>query len=76
VINPLIFAEVSIRFARIEELEEALPTQFFERVPLPWEAAFLAGKCFVEYRRRSPLSASRFLHRGTCSRGRLAAAHA
>ncbi len=51
-INPLVFAEVSVRFERIEDLEEALPTQFFERAPLPWEAAFLAGKCFVEYRRR------------------------
>ena len=25
---------------------------FFERRPLPWEAAFLAGKCFQRYRRR------------------------
>ena len=24
----------------------------FVREPLPWEAAFLAGKCFVTYRRR------------------------
>ena len=59
-INPIIYAEVSIRFARIEELEEALPPRLFERAPLPWEAAFLAGKCFVRYRRsggtrRSPL---------------------
>lgn len=52
-INPLIYAEVSIRFERIEELEEALPEHDFARLPLPWEAAFLAGKCFVRYRRRS-----------------------
>ena len=51
-INPLIYAEVSIRFERIEELEEALPGADFVRLPLPWEAAFLAGKCFVRYRRR------------------------
>jgi predicted nucleic acid-binding protein len=51
-INPLIYAEVSIRFERIEELEEALPTADFVRLPLPWEAAFLASKCFVRYRRR------------------------
>ena len=51
-INPVIYAEVSIRFQRIEELEEALPEQDFLRLPLPWEAAFLAGKCFVRYRRR------------------------
>ena len=51
-INPLIYAEVSIRFDRIEELEDALPEEDFLRLPLPWEAAFLAGKCFLRYRRR------------------------
>ena len=50
-INPIIYAEVSISFERIEELERALPAEL-EREALPWEAAFLAGKCFVEYRRR------------------------
>lgn len=59
-INPIIYAEVSVRFARIEELEEALPADLFRREPLPWEAAFLAGKCFLHYRKgggakRSPL---------------------
>lgn len=52
VIDPLIYAEVSVRFERIEELEEALPPAMFRRDALPWEAAFLAGKCFVQYRRR------------------------
>ena len=52
VVNPIIYAEVSIGFARIEELDEALNTAGFERRPLPWEAAFLAGKCFQRYRRR------------------------
>lgn len=52
VINPLIYAEVSIGFDRIEELEEALPTALFRREALPFEAAFLAGKCFLSYRRR------------------------
>lgn len=51
-INPLIYAETSARFERIEEIEAALPERLFERRPLPWEAAFLAGKCFVTYRRR------------------------
>lgn len=51
-INPLIYAEVSARFDRIEELDEALPPAYYRRVPLPWEAAFLAGQCFVKYRRR------------------------
>ena len=52
VIDPLIYVEVSIRFERIEELEEALPAAMFRRDALPWEAACLAGKCFVQYRRR------------------------
>lgn len=60
VINALVYAEVSIGFATIEELEEALPADLYRREDLPYEAAFLAGKCFLEYRRgggtkRSPL---------------------
>ena len=47
VINPLIYAEVAIGFNRIEELEEALPTDFFRRDALPYEAAFLAGQSFL-----------------------------
>lgn len=59
-INPIIYAEVSIGFERVEDLEEAMPASTFERRPVPWEAAFLAGKSFLQYRRaggsrRSPL---------------------
>jgi len=59
-INPVIYAEVSVGFARIEDVETALPRQFFVRADLPWEAGFLAGRIFREYRRkggarRSPL---------------------
>jgi predicted nucleic acid-binding protein len=50
-INPMVYAEISISFERIEQLEQALPPEL-EREALPWEAAFLAGKCFLEYRRR------------------------
>ncbi|HEX9493043.1 MAG TPA: type II toxin-antitoxin system VapC family toxin [Thermoanaerobaculia bacterium] len=52
VINPLIYAEVSIGYAAIEELDEFLPADVFDREPLPYEAAFLAGKAFMGYRRR------------------------
>ena len=52
VINALIYAEVGIRYSRVEDLDEALPAAYFVRTPLPWEAAFLAGKCFERYRRR------------------------
>jgi len=51
-INPIIYAEVSIRFRTIEELDDVLSQQYFERLALPWEAAFLAGKAFAAYRRR------------------------
>ena len=51
VINPIVYAEVSVGFDRIEDLDAALPDEFFRREALPWEAAFLAGKCFVKYRR-------------------------
>ncbi len=52
VINPIVYAEVSIGFDSIEELESAIPARAFRRDELPWEAAFLAGKCFLAYRRR------------------------
>lgn len=60
VINPLIYAEVSVGIDRIEDLDDALPTEYFRREALPWDAAFLAGKVFLQYRqaggtRRSPL---------------------
>ncbi|HTZ70611.1 MAG TPA: type II toxin-antitoxin system VapC family toxin [Acetobacteraceae bacterium] len=60
VINPIIYAEVSIRYSRIEELDATLARTTFDREPLPYEAAFLAGKSFLTYRqrggtRRSPL---------------------
>lgn len=58
-INPIVYAEISVRFTRIEDLDAVLPDRI-EREELPWPAAFLAGKCFRDYRkrggaRRSPL---------------------
>jgi hypothetical protein len=60
VINPVIYGEVSVGFLRIEDVEEAVPASLFEREHIPFEAAFLAGKAFLAYRkrgggRRSPL---------------------
>jgi predicted nucleic acid-binding protein len=51
-VNPIIFAEVSIGFAMVEELEDLLPSRDFARLELPYEAAFLAGKAFLSYRKR------------------------
>lgn len=52
-INPVIFGEVSIRFSRVEDVDQALPATDFRRLPIPWAAAFLAGKAFADYRSRS-----------------------
>lgn len=52
VLDPIVYAEVSIGFASIEDLEAAIGDFGFERQPLPWEAGFLAGKAFERYRRR------------------------
>jgi len=52
VINAVIYAEVSVRYSRIEDLDAALPKAMFEREAIPYEAAFLAGKSFLAYRRR------------------------
>jgi predicted nucleic acid-binding protein len=51
-INVVIYGEVSIGFSRIEDLELAIPLTLFRREAIPYEAAFLAGKAFGQYRRR------------------------
>jgi hypothetical protein len=51
VLNPIIYAEVSTRFSRIEDLDDALGPESFRRAPLPWTAGFLAGKALLSYRR-------------------------
>lgn len=57
-INPVIYAEVSIGFQRIEELEEAVAGCGLHMQPIPKEALFLAGKAFLKYRRRKGSKAS------------------
>ena len=52
VINPVIYAELSIAFARIEELEQVLTEGSLTVEPIPREALFLAGKAFVKYRKQ------------------------
>jgi hypothetical protein len=58
IINPVIYAEVSIGYTTIEALDAALPATLYQREPLPWEAGFLAGKSFLLYRRRGGLRTS------------------
>ena len=60
IINPIVYAEVSAGYQKIEEVDAVLPAALYQREALPWEAGFLAGQCFVQYRRhgglrRSPL---------------------
>lgn len=52
VINPLIYAEISVDFDSREDLDDAVSPQDLYREELPYEAAFLAGKAFRTYRRR------------------------
>jgi predicted nucleic acid-binding protein len=60
VINPIVYSELSVAYALVEEVDAAAPHDLFRREPLPYEAAFLAGKAYLSYRRhggvrRSPL---------------------
>jgi len=52
VISPIVYAEVSTGFDRIEDLDDAVPEVDFEREALPYQAGFVAGKAFLAYRRR------------------------
>ncbi|OPG11979.1 DNA-binding protein [Microbispora sp. GKU 823] len=52
VVNPVVYSEVSVGYESIESLNEALPPEDYEREDVPFEAAFLAGKAFLAYRRR------------------------
>ncbi|MDR7300978.1 type II toxin-antitoxin system VapC family toxin [Haloactinomyces albus] len=51
-INPVVYAEISVGFAEMGSLDRVVPEELYVRVPLPWSAAFLAGKCFQDYRKR------------------------
>ncbi len=60
VINQIIYAEISVGYPTIEQLEHDLAPDYFIRASLPWEAAFLAGKAFAQYKKatgakRSPM---------------------
>ncbi|WNV83280.1 type II toxin-antitoxin system VapC family toxin [Umezawaea sp. Da 62-37] len=57
-INHVVYAEVSQRFTRMEDLDAALDHDYFIRAALPWPAAFLAGKCHLDYRRRGGIKTS------------------
>jgi predicted nucleic acid-binding protein len=52
VINPIVYAEVSVGYDRLEEVDTYLPASVYRREPLPFDAGFLAGKAFLVYQRR------------------------
>lgn len=52
IVNSIIYSEVSIGYHRIEEVETLFTPSYFVREPIPWEACFLAGKCFLQYRQK------------------------
>ena len=52
VANPVIYAELSVGYNRLEEVDAALDAAAVELVEIPRAALFLAGKAFQEYRAR------------------------
>lgn len=52
VINQVVYGEVSLRFTTVEALDVALSADRFVRGNLPWAAAFLAARCFRDYKAR------------------------
>ena len=52
VINPIIYAEVSLSFSTMEALEDVVGTLALELREIPRPALFLAAKAFAQYRRR------------------------
>ncbi len=56
--TPVVYAEISVRYARADELDAVLPRDVFEREAIPYEAAFLADKCFATYLRRGGAKSS------------------
>ena len=51
-INPIIYAELAAGFARIEDLDNAVPSEIYRRIDLPWPAGFLASRAFILHSRR------------------------
>ena len=57
-INPLIYAEISVRFEDRASLDAGLEELMLERLNLPYEAAFVAGRAFRRYRRAGGVRSS------------------
>ena len=53
VINDIIYTEISIGFDKIEDLDDVISESFFKILPIPKSALFLAGKAFLNYKRKN-----------------------
>lgn len=51
-IDQIVFAEISIGYRTAEACQQALTARGIERIPVPWPAAFLAGRAFASYKQR------------------------
>jgi len=52
VINPVIYAELSLTFSTVEALDDTLVALQIPVIDMPKPALFLAGKALVKYRRQ------------------------
>lgn len=52
VINAIVYGELAVGFPTVEDLDAALPPDLYRREPIPYAAAYLAGACYRDYRRR------------------------
>jgi hypothetical protein len=52
VINPIIYSELSLTFSSFEALDQMLDGMELRMLEIPKPALFLAGKAFVQYRRK------------------------
>jgi predicted nucleic acid-binding protein len=52
VINPIIYAELSLSFSTLEGLDDVVGTLALELREIPRPALFLAAKAYAQYRRR------------------------
>ena len=52
VINPIIYAELSLTFSTVEALDDTLADLQIPMIEMPKPALYLAGKAFVQYRRK------------------------
>ncbi len=58
IINSIVYTEVSIGFNRIEEVEKAFSELSLKVIEIPREALFLAGKAFLQYRKKKGVKKS------------------